>query len=137
ASLGITVAEGPADNVAEMVANVMAFAGDHNGGSLLVLPDPFTTLHREEVVALAARHRLPTIYAFRAFVLSGGLMSYGPDLVDIFRRGAAYINRIFRGEKAGDLPVQEPTKFELVFNLKTAKVLGSLYHKRCSPAPTR
>jgi putative tryptophan/tyrosine transport system substrate-binding protein len=122
-SLGITVAEGPVGDMAELEANVMAFARDRNGG-LLVLPDPFTTARRGEVVALAARYRLPTIYAFRAFGVTGGLLSYGPDLVDIFRRGAVYIDRILRGEKPGDLPVQEPTKFELLINLKTAKALG-------------
>jgi putative tryptophan/tyrosine transport system substrate-binding protein len=122
-SLGITVAEGPGQDMAELEANVMAFARDRNGG-LLVLPDPFTTARRAEVVALAARYRVPTIYAFRAFGVSGGLLSYGPDLADIFRRGAVYIDRILRGENPGDLPVQEPTKFELLINLKTAKVLG-------------
>jgi putative tryptophan/tyrosine transport system substrate-binding protein len=82
------------------------------------------TLHRELIIALAARHRLPAIYAFRYFVTSGGLISYGPDPVDQFRRAASYVDRILKGEKPADLPVQAPTKFELVINLKTAKTLG-------------
>ena len=81
-------------------------------------------LHRELIVALAARHRLPAVYADRGHVMSGGLISYGADQVDHFRRAAGYVDRILRGEKPADLPVQAPTKYELVINLKTAKALG-------------
>jgi putative tryptophan/tyrosine transport system substrate-binding protein len=81
-------------------------------------------LHRELIVALAARHRLPAVYAYRSQVMSGGLISYASDQVDNFRRAAGYVDRILKGEKPGDLPVQAPTKYELVINLKTAKALG-------------
>ena len=80
--------------------------------------------HRELIVALAARHRLPAIYAYRSHVVSGGLMSYGNDNLDQYRRAAGYVDRILRGEKPADLPVQAPTKYELIINLKTAKALG-------------
>jgi putative ABC transport system substrate-binding protein len=93
-------------------------------GGLIVLPDVFNTTHREEIVALAARHQLPAVYPFRYFVVSGGLISDGVDTADLLRRGASYVDRIFKGTKVGDLPVQGPTKFELVINLKTAKTLG-------------
>jgi putative ABC transport system substrate-binding protein len=80
--------------------------------------------HRELIVARAARHRLPAVYAYRSHVMSGGLISYGSDQIDHFRRAAGYIDRILKGEKPADLPVQAPTKYELVINLKTAKALG-------------
>jgi putative ABC transport system substrate-binding protein len=80
--------------------------------------------HRELIIALAARHKLPTVYFLRAFVIGGGLISYGPDVVDQLRRAARYVDRILKGEKPADLPVQAPTKYELVINLKTAKTLG-------------
>jgi len=92
--------------------------------SLLVLPDIFTIVHRAAIVALASRYRLPAIYWNRLFVDSAGLMSYGTDNNDLFRRAAGYVERILRDEKPADLPVQTPTKFELVINLKTAKSLG-------------
>jgi putative tryptophan/tyrosine transport system substrate-binding protein len=100
-----------------------SFAREPNGG-LFVLPDIVTYVHRELIIALAAGHRLPAIYPFRYFPAAGGLMSYGADPVDMFRRAAAYIDRILKGEKPADLPVQAPTKYELVINLKTAKALG-------------
>jgi putative ABC transport system substrate-binding protein len=100
-----------------------AFAREPNGG-LIVLPDVTTMNHREAIIALAARHRLPAIYPFRYFAASGGLMSYGTDLRDVFRRAAAYIDRILKGARPGELPVQAPTWLELVMNLRAAKVLG-------------
>jgi putative ABC transport system substrate-binding protein len=98
-------------------------AREPNGG-LMVLPDISMTNYRDAIVALAARHRVPAIYPFRFFAISGGLMSYGTDAAEIFRRAAGYVDRILKGEKPGDLPVQAPTKYELVINLKTAKALG-------------
>ena len=89
-----------------------------------MLPDIFTSTHRDLIIQLAARHRLPAIYSFRFFAASGGLISYGADPDEPFRQVPAYVNRILRGERPGDLPVQAPTKFELVVNLKTAKALG-------------
>jgi len=91
---------------------------------LLLPPDIFTPIHRELIVALAARHRVPAVYPTRGFAAVGGMVSYGVDVNDISRRAAGYIDRILRGEKPGDLPVQAPTKFELVINVKTAKTLG-------------
>ena len=100
-----------------------ALAGEQNAG-LMVLPDISMTNYREVIVALAARHRVPAIYPFRYFAVSGGLMSYGTDLAEVSLRAASYVDRILKGEKPGDLPVQAPTKYELVINLKTAKALG-------------
>ena len=94
-----------------------------NGG-LLLPPDATTILHRDLIIALAARHRLPAVYAARFFVAAGGLMSYGTDQVDMFRQAASYVDRILRGAKPADLPVQAPTKYETTLNLKTAKALG-------------
>jgi putative ABC transport system substrate-binding protein len=90
----------------------------------VVLPDTFTGIHREQIVSLAARYHLPTVYPFRWFAEIGGLLSYGIDTDDMYRRAASYVDRIFKGGKPADLPVQAPTKFELVVNLKTAKALG-------------
>ena len=89
-----------------------------------MLPSPLALVNREMIVKLAAQHRLPTVYPFRYFVSSGGLMSYGANTVEVFRRSALYIDRILKGEKPAVLPVQQPTKFELVVNLKAAKALG-------------
>ncbi len=101
----------------------MAFARSANGG-LIVAPSASESIQRELIIALAARHKLPAVYSFRSSVRRGGLISYGPDLVDQYRRGAGYVDRILKGEKPADLPVQAPIKFELVINLKTAKALG-------------
>jgi putative ABC transport system substrate-binding protein len=90
----------------------------------MILPDVSTTNHRDLIIALAARHRLPAVYPFRSFAASGGLMSYGSDVPDIYRRVASYVDRILKGAAPGDLPVQAPVKFELVINLKTANSLG-------------
>src|SRR5262249_9758844 len=95
-----------------------------SGGGLIVAPDAAVNHRRRLIMALAERHRLPAIYGFQRFVAEGGLISYGPDSVDIIRRSASYVDRILKGEKPGDLPVQAPTKYELVINLKTAKALG-------------
>jgi len=92
--------------------------------SVLVLPNPMTTTHREQITALAAKYRLPAIYALRDFVDAGGLLAYGPDLAVMFRRGADYVDRILKGAKPGDLPIEQPTQYQLIVNLKTAKALG-------------
>jgi putative ABC transport system substrate-binding protein len=102
---------------------IEAFAREINPG-LLVLPDVTTTVHEELIVKLAVQHRLPAIYPWRHFVTAGGLMCYAVDLPDLWRRSASYVDRVLKGEKPADLPVQAPTKFELVINLKTAQALG-------------
>jgi putative ABC transport system substrate-binding protein len=93
-------------------------------GALAVLATPVFDSERRRLVDLAAKNRLPTVYSYRSYVEAGGLMSYGPDLADSFRRAATYVDKILKGAKPGDLPVEQPTKFELVINLKTAKALG-------------
>ena len=110
-------------DVGEIERNIGEFARATNGG-LIVLPGALAVVHRELIIALAARHRLPAIYPYRYFIAGGGLMSYGPDPADQFRHAAGYVDRILKGEKPADLPVQAPTKYELVINLKTAKALG-------------
>jgi putative ABC transport system substrate-binding protein len=122
-SLAVKFTRAPVRGAAEIERAVEALARDPNGG-LLVMPDSFTLTHRELIVTLAERHRLPSIYPFRVFPASGGLVSYGIDQVEIYRRAAAYVDRILRGANPGELPVEAPTKFELVINLKTAKALG-------------
>jgi putative ABC transport system substrate-binding protein len=106
----------------EMERAVAAFAREPNGGQIVL--GGFVFLHRELIINLAARHRLPTVYTERVFVTAGGLTSYGPDRVEQYRQAAGYVDRILKGEKPADLPVQAPTKYELVINLKTAKALG-------------
>jgi putative tryptophan/tyrosine transport system substrate-binding protein len=113
----------PVREVGEIEAPVMQF-GRAAGHGMIVPPDPSTNTYRKLIVKLAADHRLPTIYALRAATAEGGLISYGVDIPDLFRRAAGYVDRVLRGEKPADLPVQQPTKFELVINLKTAKTLG-------------
>ena len=122
-SLGVKATATPVRNAADIERAINAFAPEPNGG-LIVLPSGATIVHRELIIALAARHRLPAIYAYRHFVADGGLICYGLDLAEQYRGAAAYVDRILRGEKPGDLPLQQPTKFELVINLKTAKALG-------------
>ena len=100
-----------------------SFARSPNGG-LIVTVTPAAAVHRHLIITLAARHRLPAVYGYRYFVMDGGLISYGPDTIDQYRRAAGYVDRILKGEKPADLPVQAPTKYELVINLKTAKALG-------------
>ena len=107
----------------EIERAVAAFARAPNGG-LVVTAGASATLHRELIITLAARHKLPTVYYERFFVAAGGLISYGPDYIDQYRRAAGYVDRILKGEKPADLPVQAPTKYETVLNLKTAKALG-------------
>jgi putative tryptophan/tyrosine transport system substrate-binding protein len=107
----------------EIERAVTAFADRPNGGLIATASAP-TAIHRELIIALATRHKLPAVYPFRYYVTAGGLISYGPDSVDQFRLAAGYVDRILRGEKPGNLPVQAPTKYELVINLKTAKALG-------------
>jgi putative tryptophan/tyrosine transport system substrate-binding protein len=109
--------------VSEVEDQIRLLARQHDGG-LLVAPDTFTAQHREVITQIAARHRVPAVYVFRPAVLGGGLVSYGPDQIDIIRRSGFYIDRILRGERPAELPIQAPTKFELVINLKTAKALG-------------
>jgi ABC-type uncharacterized transport system substrate-binding protein len=107
----------------EIERDLETFAREPNGG-IILLTSPFTVAHRDLFIALAARHALPSVYPFRFFPARGGLASYGIDTIDLYRRAMSYVDRILRGEKAGDLPVQQPTKLELVINLKTAKALG-------------
>jgi putative ABC transport system substrate-binding protein len=107
----------------EIERAVTAFARSSNNGLIVTAGAP-ATLHRDLIITLAARHKLPAVYYERLFVAAGGLISYGPDYVDQYRRAAGYIDRILKGEKPADLPVQAPTKFELAINLKTAKALG-------------
>jgi putative ABC transport system substrate-binding protein len=122
-SFDVEPIQAPVREVGEIEYTIEALARDGNGG-LIVLPDVTTTNHRDLIIALAARHRLRAVYPYRFFVASGGLISYGPDIIDPFRRVASYVDRILKGEKPASLPVQAPTKFELVINLKTAKALG-------------
>jgi putative ABC transport system substrate-binding protein len=110
-------------DAADIERAIVALASEPNGG-LILPPDSLTSSHRELIIALAAKHRLPAVYSGHIFVTAGGLMHYGTDFADIFRRAASYVDRILRGAKPADLPVQAPTKFELVINLKTAKALG-------------
>ena len=123
ASLGVEVSPVDLRDVPEMERAITALARGPNGG-LIVVASALGIVHRALIIELAASHRLPAIYAFRIFVAAGGLISYGPDLPDQYRRTASYVDRILKGEKPGDLPVQAPTKFELAINLKTAKALG-------------
>ena len=122
-SFGVEVGTIDVRDAGEIERAINAFARASNGG-LIVLGTTMAGVHRDLITTLAARHRLPAVYSYRLFVTSGGLISYGPDQIDQYRLAAGYIDRILKGEKAGDLPVQQPTKYELIVNLKTAKALG-------------
>jgi len=122
-SFGVRLTQTGVRDAAEIERAIDMFAREPNG-ALIVLPNPVTQLHREPTIALAARHRIPAVYPYRFYPKSGGLMSYGFDVLDMYRRSATYVDRILRGENPAELPVQAPTKFELVINLKTAKALG-------------
>ena len=122
-AFAVTVDTAPVRDDAAIEANIARLTREERAG-LLVLPDTFTRLHRDAIVALAARYHLPAVYPFGYFASSGGLMAYGIDIEDLFRRSAGYVDRLLNGAKASDLPVQQPTKFTLVINLKTAEALG-------------
>jgi putative ABC transport system substrate-binding protein len=120
--LGVEVSPIGTQQVDEVERGVAQFAHSANGG--LIVTAGRAINHHQRIIALAARHRLPAVYPIRFYVRSGGLISYGPDLINQYRRVAGYVDRILRGEKPADLPVQAPVKYELVINLKTAKALG-------------
>jgi len=122
-TFAVSVRVVPVNSDSEIEA-IMAGLGREERAGLVVLPSVFTISHRDSIIALAARHRLPAVYSFPVFAVDGGLMSYGTDFVDLSRRSAAYVDRILKGDRPGDRPVQLPTKFETVINLKTAKALG-------------
>jgi putative ABC transport system substrate-binding protein len=122
-ALGVQLTPVDVRDAGEIERAVAAFATGSNGG-LIVTGSALRIVHRELIAKVAARHKLPAVFPGRFYVTSGGLISYGPDLVDQFRRAAGYVDRILKGEKPADLPVQAPTKYELVINLKTAKALG-------------
>jgi putative ABC transport system substrate-binding protein len=122
-SLGLDVSPINASEPSEVERAIKAFANSPNSG-LIVSGSNFAITHRELIIKLAHQHKLPTVYPLRFFVAAGGLIAYGPDAIDPHRRAAAYVDRILKGEKPADLPVQAPTKYELVINLKTAKTLG-------------
>jgi putative ABC transport system substrate-binding protein len=122
-SLKVVAIAAPVHSDVEIETAIIAL-GREPGGGLVVMPDVFTNAHRAAIILAAARNNVPAVYAQSFFVRDGGLLSYGPDAVDIFRRAATYVDRILRGEKPGDLPVQFPTKFEMVVNRKTATALG-------------
>src|SRR5262249_34024114 len=122
-SLGVEVNPANVREAPEIERAVAAFARSSNGG-LIVVASASTAVHRHLIVTLATRHHLPAVYPHRLYVTSGGLISYNADYIDQYRRAAGYIDRILKGEKPADLPVQAPTKYELVINLKTATAVG-------------
>ncbi len=122
-SLGVELSPIDVRNAREIDSAVTAFARGLHGG-LIVTATPLAAIHRDAIIEIAARHRLAAVYPYRFFVAGGGLISYGPDTVNQYRRAAGYVDRILKGEKPADLPVQAPTKYELAINLKTAKMLG-------------
>ena len=126
----------PVHSDVEIEAAIIAL-GRETGGGLVALPDVFLNAHRAPIILAAARNNVPTFYHLSAFARDGGLLSYGVDRVDLYRRAASYVDRILRGAKPGDLPVQFPTKIEMVVNLKTAKALGLRCRSQFCCAPTR
>src|SRR6516225_5445723 len=122
-SFGVEISPIGVGSAEEIIRGITAFAREPNGG-LIVLPIPPTVIHRNLIIRLAAEHRLPAVYNSRYWIAEGGLVSYGPDVLDQYRHAAGYVDRILKGEKPADLPVQAPTKYELVINVKTAKALG-------------
>jgi putative ABC transport system substrate-binding protein len=122
-SLGVEVGPINLRDAAEIERAVTVFSRSANGG-LIVTASSLSVIHRDLIIRLAARHRLPTVYYRRAYVTDGGLICYGPDLIDQHRKAAGYVDRILKGEKPADLAVQHPTKYQLAINLKTAKSLG-------------
>jgi putative tryptophan/tyrosine transport system substrate-binding protein len=123
ALFAVTPIEAPVHSVGDIESALSSLASEPNAG-VVVMPDAFTPVHRDLIITLTARYRLPAVYPFRFFATSGGLMSYGVNVMEQFPRAAAYVDRILKGAKPADLPVQQPTKFELVINLKAAKALG-------------
>jgi len=123
ASTAIKTVATPVQNPADIQRAIQTFAQEAKGGGMIVLPDVLTTGQRALIVKTAAQYKVPAIYAYRYVVAEGGLASYGVDVADLYRRAAGYVDRILRGDKAGDLPVQAPIKFELAINLKAAKAL--------------
>jgi putative ABC transport system substrate-binding protein len=128
----VSAVHGPTD-----IDEVFAAMAQGSSGGVLVMPNTFMWVQRERILAQAERHRVPTIYPDAQFVRAGGLLSYGVDIVDLFRRAASYTDRILRGANPGDLPVQQPIKFELEINKKTTTALGLTVRARCSLPPTR
>jgi putative ABC transport system substrate-binding protein len=122
-TLGVNLTAVAVRDAAEIERALVTIA-DEQAGGLIVVPDIFTVANRGLIAALAAKHRVPAIYPNSFFVTSGGLISYGPDVIDVFRRSASYVDRILRGAKLADLPVQQPTKYQFLINLKTAKAIG-------------
>ena len=135
-SLGVELRPVDVRDEGEIERALALFAQSPNGG-LIVTGSPQAISHRDLIIASAARHRLPAVYWSRIWAAAGGLIFYGPDILDPFRRAAGYVDRILRGEKPADLPVQTPTKYELAINLRQPKRSISQFRKRCSPAPTR
>jgi putative tryptophan/tyrosine transport system substrate-binding protein len=123
ATLGVETTAAPVRVDADVERAISVIAATPNGG-MIVEPDAYTHANRRLIIKLATQHRLPAIYAYRQEASEGGLISYGPDMRDLYRRSASYVDRILKGGKPADLPVQEPLKYELVINLKTAKALG-------------
>jgi putative tryptophan/tyrosine transport system substrate-binding protein len=122
-SIAVEVTAAPVRDTGE-VEEAVAKLGREPGGGLIVAPDAFTIVHHQLFIRLAQQHQVPAVYNLRTYVARGALMSYGPDPYDNVRRSASYVDRILKGAKPADLPVQQPTKFELAINLKTAKALG-------------
>jgi putative ABC transport system substrate-binding protein len=134
-SLGVELLPIDPHDAGEIERSIAKFASQPDGG-LIVTATALAAVHRQQIIALAAQYRLPTIYPYKFFVVDGGLLSYGPDTIDQYRRAAVYVDRILKGEKPADLPVQAPTNYETVVNLKTAKALGLAIPQSIPPLPT-